>query len=212
MIVLRAKNVEYDVDYVNLRDKPDWFLELSPHGKVPVLVVDDQPLFESNAIAEYLDEQVEPRLHPEDSIKRARNRAWNDYVPDFSKGINYYYTKSEGDLQEKIENAPKFFEKLERALIEERDNDGPYFNGDNLCLVDASYAPFLQRFMIVDKVVKSGLLDNYPKVKAWTGALLENDAVSGSVVSTFRDEMIANLKRREFFVADRFELTAAAAE
>ena len=78
MIVLRAKEVDFEVTYIDLRNKPDWFLEISPHGKVPVLDVDDQPLFESNAIAEYLDETVEPRLHPEDAVKRARNRAWSE--------------------------------------------------------------------------------------------------------------------------------------
>ncbi|MCG8544426.1 MAG: glutathione S-transferase N-terminal domain-containing protein, partial [Alphaproteobacteria bacterium] len=56
MIVLRAKDVDFDVTYINLREKPDWFLKISPHGKVPVLSVNEQPLFESNAIAEYLDE------------------------------------------------------------------------------------------------------------------------------------------------------------
>ena len=61
---MRAKNVEFEVTYVNLREKPDWFLEISPHGKVPVLKVDDEILFESNAIAEYLDEVIEPKLHP----------------------------------------------------------------------------------------------------------------------------------------------------
>ena len=64
MIVLRTKEVDFDVTYVNLREKPDWFLQISPHGKVPVLNVDDQPLFESNAIAEFLDEVVEPHIHP----------------------------------------------------------------------------------------------------------------------------------------------------
>ena len=68
MILLRAKDVEFDVTYINLREKPDWFLEISPHGKVPVLKVGEEILFESNAIAEYLDEMVEPRLHPEDPI------------------------------------------------------------------------------------------------------------------------------------------------
>ena len=66
MIALRAKGIDFDVTYINLREKPDWFLKVSPHGKVPVLVVDEQPLFESNAIAEFLDEMVPPRLHPED--------------------------------------------------------------------------------------------------------------------------------------------------
>ncbi len=85
---MRAKQVEFDVTYINLGEKPDWFLEISPHGKVPVLSVDERPLFESNAIAEYLDEIVPPKLHPEDPIKRARNRAWTDYVIDFSSGLS----------------------------------------------------------------------------------------------------------------------------
>ncbi|MBT3809851.1 MAG: glutathione S-transferase family protein, partial [Rhodospirillaceae bacterium] len=83
MILLRAKDVEFDVTYVNLREKPDWFLEISPHGKVPVLKVGDDILFESSAIAEFLDEMVPPRLHPEDPIARAKNRAWTDFTPTF---------------------------------------------------------------------------------------------------------------------------------
>ncbi|MBT7759905.1 MAG: glutathione S-transferase family protein, partial [Rhodospirillaceae bacterium] len=81
MILLRAKDVEFEVTYIDLTDKPDWFLKVSPHGKVPVLSVDEDPLFESNAIAEYLDDVVEPPKHPSDPFKRARNRAWTDFVP-----------------------------------------------------------------------------------------------------------------------------------
>ena len=81
---MRAKGVEFEVTYINLREKPDWFLEISPHGKVPVLIVDEVPLFESNAIAEFLEEVTEPRLHPSDAVERAKHRAWTDYVPTFS--------------------------------------------------------------------------------------------------------------------------------
>ena len=94
MIVLRTKEVDFDVTYINLREKPDWFLKISPHGKVPVLNVDDDVLFESNAIAEFLEEVVAPHLHPKDPIKRARNRAWTDFVPDFSKALEKSGTKS----------------------------------------------------------------------------------------------------------------------
>ena len=100
MIVLRAKDIAFEVTYIDLREKPEWFLEISPHGKVPVLNVDGRPLFESNAIAEYLDEVVAPRLHPEDAIKRARNRAWTDFVPDFSPALSgVYYTKTPEEME-----------------------------------------------------------------------------------------------------------------
>lgn len=213
MIVLRTKGVDFDVTYINLREKPDWFLKISPHGKVPVLNVDGTPLFESNAIAEFLDEVVDPRLHPADPIKRARNRAWTDFVPDFSKGLSGYYRKETvEEMEAGREGAKKVLAKLEEAIRTERGNDGPYFNGKDLCLVDAAYAPFLQRFLIADEKLKSGLLDDVPLVRAWAKALLSSELVTGSVAPTFVPEFKAAMKRYGYHVGTLFEQEAAAAE
>jgi glutathione S-transferase len=210
VIVMRAKQVEFEVTYINLRDKPDWFLKISPHGKVPVLHVDGEVLFESNAIAEFLDEVVEPRLHPADPVKRARNRAWTDFVPDFAKGLSgVYYTETREAVDAGLKEAPKVLAKLEDAIARERGNAGPYFNGDKLSLVDAAYAPFLQRFCMVDARLGSRLLDGFPKVKAWTEALLATDMVTGSVHESFAREFAGNLKRRGFWVSSLFEAQAA---
>ena len=105
--------------------------------------------------------------------------------------------------------APKALAKLEDAIARERGNDGPYFNGDRLCLVDAAYAPFLQRFCMVDARLGSRLLDGFPKVKAWAEALLATDMVTGSVHASFAQEFAGNLKRRGFWVAGLFEARAA---
>ncbi len=210
---MRAKGVEFEVTYVNLRDKPDWFLEISPHGKVPVLKVDDEILFESNAIAEFLDETVEPRLHPADPIKRARNRAWTDFVPSFSAALNKIgYAKTREAMEEGLANAPKALSRLEAALANERGNDGPYFNGDRLCLVDAAYAPFLQRFAIVEGVLQSGLLKDFPLVQAWSDALMANQTVTGAVPPNFPEEFEGNHRRRETYVWSQMEASRAAAE
>ena len=207
---MRAKRVEFEVTYINLRDKPDWFLKISPHGKVPVLHVDGEVLFESNAIAEFLDEVVAPRLHPADPVKRARNRAWTDFVPDFAKGLSgVYYTETREAVDAGLKEAPKVLHKLEEAIAKERGNDGPYFNGDRLSLVDAAYAPFLQRFSMVDVRLGSRLLDGFPRVKAWAAALLASDIVTGSVHESFPQEFAANLKRRGFWVSSLFEARAA---
>jgi glutathione S-transferase len=213
VIVLRAKAVKFDVTYINLREKPDWFLKISPHGKVPVLDVDGQPLYESNAISEFLDETVKPQLHPADPIQRARNRAWTDFLPDFAKGLSgIYYTKSKEEVAEGVKAAPARVSKLEAAIARERGNDGPYFNGKALCMVDAGYAPFFQRFAIAESKLKTGLLDAFPLVKAWSKALLSTDAVTGSVAPEFDEAFIANLKRREFYVGTLFDEKSAAAE
>ena len=199
---MRAKDVEFEVTFVNLREKPDWFLKISPHGKVPVLKVDEEILFESNAIAEFLDETVPPRLHPEDPMQRARNRAWTDYVPTFSGALNgIYYTKTREDMEAGLAKSPKVVERLEQAIALGRGNDGPYFHGPELSLVDAAYAPFLQRFVIADRFLKTGLLDEFPHVQAWVDALLSNEVVTGAVAPNFLEEFYGNLKRREFYIA-----------
>ena len=194
---MRAKEVEFDVTYINLREKPDWFLEMSPHGKVPVLKVDDEVLFESNAIAEFLDEMVAPRLHPEDPVKRARNRAWTDYTPTFSAAIGTVtYAKDADALATGIEKAADAMARVETALANERGNEGPYFNGPELCLVDAAYAPFLQRLSIVEPYLKSGLFERFPLIQAWTNALLADERVTKALPENFPEEYRANLERR----------------
>lgn len=203
MIVLRAKSIPFEVTYIDLGNKPDWFLAISPHGKVPVLQVDGEPLFESNAIAEYLDEAESPRLHPDDLIKRARNRAWTDFITTFTPALSgIYYTTSPDDRAERLAGARPRLAKLEEALATERGNDGPFFNGPDLSLVDAAYAPFLQRFLYVDRWLGTNLLDEFPLVAAWAAALVANDVVAGSVPERFYEEFRAGMRRRGFHVGE----------
>jgi len=200
VIVLRAKSVEFEVTYIDLRNKPDWFLKISPHGKVPVLAVDEQPLFESAAIAEYLDETVPPRLHPEDPIRRARHRAWNDFVPDFSRGLSEVTgARDERSMMEGFEAAEQRLSRLEEAIAAERGKSGPYFSGKSLCLVDASYAPFLMRFSLVESIIHSGLLDKFPLIEGWCDALLDHDAVKRSVAPEFESLYLQGLRRRKTY-------------
>ena len=209
---MRVKQVDFDVTYVNLREKPDWFLEISPHGKVPVLKVDDEILFESNAIAEFLDETVAPPLHPTDPVKRARNRAWTDFVPTFSSAINAIgYAKTREAMEEALADAPKVLGRLERALATERGNDGPYFNGDTLCLVDAAYGPIFQRFARVEDVLQTGVMADFPLVQAWSDALLANQTVTGAVPDNFPEEFVGNHKRRETYVWSQMQAGQTAA-
>lgn len=56
VILLLEKRVEHEVTYIDLASKPQWFLDKSPRGKVPLLMVEGATLFESQAICEYLDE------------------------------------------------------------------------------------------------------------------------------------------------------------
>jgi glutathione S-transferase len=211
-IALRAKNIEYDIEYIDRDNRPDWFKAISPHSKVPVLVIDgNEALFESNAIAEYLDEVAPPRLHPEDPIARARNRAWTDYLPTFASAVSQCaYSDDEATLRERAAVIPSRFEKLEGAL-EKRGNDGPFFNGPALSLVDAGYAPFLQRYVFMDRIYPLGIIEDFPLLSAWRDALLAHPAVRRSTVPNIEQEWRDNLVRHGRWLAGLLDGAPAAA-
>ncbi len=84
VIALTEKGVAFGRIDIDLADKPDWFLKISPLGKVPVLTVatatGEVALFESNVICEYIEEkQPGPKLHPADALDRAQHRAWMEF-------------------------------------------------------------------------------------------------------------------------------------
>ncbi len=214
-IVLQAKQVPYEITYIDRDNRPAWFLAVSPHAKVPVLQIDDkEALFESNAIAEYLDETASPRLHPEDPLQRARNRAWTDYVPTFASAISQAaYANTEEEFTARVAKITEPFKKLEDALAK-RGNSGPYFNGPKFSLVDAAYAPFLQRYTFLDGLRPLGIIEKFPLLSAWRDALLASPAVKNSTVpeieEAWQQNMIINKRWLQKFVPQRVREAMAA--
>ena len=210
-IVLQEKNIDYEIEYIDRDNRPAWFLAISPHSKVPVLIVDDdKALFESNAIAEYLDEVTLPRLHPKDALKRAYNRAWNDFVPVCSKITHLTDAENEEDLSKRCDEVRIIFEKLEKALLQ-RGDGRPYFNGAEFSLTDASYAPALMRFTFFDRIHPLGLIEEFPFVAAWRDALMARPSVLAAVVPDFEHYWQEVLREKGRW-ASQFVPGAAAAE
>jgi glutathione S-transferase len=179
---------------------------------VPVLRLDDKlSLFESNAINEYLDETIEPRLHPADPIERALNRAWTDFVPTFASAVTATaYADTEADYDKAAAGIPAPFERLEKAL--EKQGRGPFFNGEKYSLVDAAYAPFLQRYFFLDRVRKLGHIESYPRLKAWGEALMKRPSTHSFPAAEFEAMYRDGLRRRDKWVSRFIEPTRAAAE
>jgi glutathione S-transferase len=211
-IVLREKNTDFELRHIAPDNRPDWFLAISPHKKVPVLRIDDAvSLFESNAINEYLDETIEPRLHPADPIERAINRAWTDYVPTFASAVTATaYADTEEDYNKATAGIEVPFERLEKAL--EKQGSGSFFNGSQYSLVDAAYAPFLQRYFFLDRVRKLGHIENYPRLKAWGEALMNRASTHTFPSAEFERMYRDGLKRRNKWVSRFIEPARAAAE
>jgi glutathione S-transferase len=211
-IVLREKKIDFEFRHIDRDNRPDWFLAISPHRKVPVLRLDDKvSLFESNAIAEYLDETIPPRLHPEDAIARAVNRAWTDYVPTFAEMVTATaYADTEADYEKAAAKIPVPFERLERAL--EKQGSGPYFNGSRYSLVDAAYAPFLQRYYFLDRIRRLGHIDNFPRLEAWAEALIARPSTHSFTPGEFEAMYRENVRRRRKWISQFIEAAQVAAE
>jgi glutathione S-transferase len=211
-IVLREKKIDFEFQHIEADNRPDWFRAISPHNKVPVLRIGDRTsLFESGAIAEYLDDAHGPRLHPADPIQRAVNRAWIEYMPTFVDiSSSHAYADSEADFDKAAAGAAGAFDKLEKALTLQ--GADPFFNGKAYSLVDAAYAPFLQRHLFLERIKKIGQIDRFAKVKAWATALAERPSTHSFPPAEFEAMYRATVKKRSKWISRFVDDAKAAAE
>ena len=186
-IVLAEKNIPHRIGFIDLADKPDWFLKISPLGKVPVLCVDGRPLFESSVIAEYLDEISPGSLHPLDAFEKARNRSWIEFASATLAAVATFYR---ADGQERFAAATASLRERFGQLEEEL-GDGPWFNGAAFSLVDAAFGPLFRYFEVIDYCGDFGFFDGLTRVNAWREALRARPSVRGAVVSDYHERLRA---------------------
>jgi glutathione S-transferase len=192
-IALSEKGVPFARRDVDLANKPDWFNAISPLGKVPLLQVGEELLFESTVIVEYLEDTQAPALHPADPLGRARHRAWMEFGSSILADIwTIETTHDRAAFEAKAELLHEKFRRLEAEL-----GDGPYFAGDRFSLVDAVFAPAFRYFDVFDRFVDLGVFADLVKVQAWRRALAARPSVQGAVVADYEARLEAFLRRRD---------------
>lgn len=196
VIALKEKRVDFKITYIDLENPPAWFKEISPFGKVPLLRIDQEVLFESAVINEYLDEVYPPRLHPEDPLVRAKHRGWIEFGSNLLfEQFKLMSARYEDDVQQQCETLGGLFARLDSEA-----SDGPYFMGESFTLLDAAYAPFFTRYEILKKHHEA-LQDLMPtRLNRWGQALLARDSVKASVVADFEQKFIEFGKSKESFI------------
>ena len=102
------------------------------------------------------------------------------------------------------------FERLERAL--EKQGAGPFFNGAKYSLVDAAYAPFLQRYYYLDRIRPIGQIEKYPRLKAWADTLIKRPSTHSFPEAEFEAMYRLNVKRRKKWLSQFIAEAAVAAE
>jgi glutathione S-transferase len=201
VITLQHRQVPFRITFIDLDDPPEWFLEDSPFGKVPILKVDGTTvLFESAVINEFVDEVAPgPRMLPDPPLARAVNRAWTE-LGSSCLG-DHWDLQSAKDARAFKRARESLVDKLER--LEGVLGAGPYFNGASLSLVDTAFAPLFMRLAILQAIEPIFDSAELPKTAAWSRVLLGLPLVRDSVVPEFRDLYLADLRKRRGYLASR---------
>ena len=199
-IVLAEKGVPFERVDIDLANKPDWFLALSPLGKVPVLVVEEdgrrEVLFESAVIAEYLDETLPPALHPADPLERARHRAWIEFASATLADFYRFYAGDREAFEATGEALERKFARLETEL-----GEGPFFAGNRFSLVDAAFAPVFRYLPAFEAFLDHGLLRGRTHLSAWAAALAARPSVGAAVSEDFTPALIDYIATRRGHMA-----------
>lgn len=198
-IALQEKQVAYETEYLLPgEDQPAWFKTISPLGKVPVLVVDGTPVFESAVILEYLDEVYAPQLHPIDPLMKARQRAWMEVASElFGKQYQMIVSKEQAVFETVKQELQTGLDRVASALNSEE----PFFNGAQFALVDVAFAPLFVRLSILEKVFKLNFQSN-PRLRVWSTALLAKDSVKNSVVANFEEVFMMFVKKSDGYLVN----------
>lgn len=199
VIILLEKGIDFDITYIDIKEPPEWFLAISPFGKVPVLKIGDSVLFESAAINEYLDETHPPSMHPADPLRRAHNRAWIEYASNLNMQLHGVMMEKDADKW-----AAKCKETKEAlARVEQQLSHGVLFNGEDFSLADAAFAPALMRAQLMDEHYGLDLLADVPRVRDWYAAMAKRDSVQRSVVPEFSQLFFEYIAKGEGCLAQK---------
>ncbi|OAY79278.1 Glutathione S-transferase DHAR3, chloroplastic [Ananas comosus] len=136
LLTLEEKHLPYDMKLVDFANKPDWFLKISPEGKVPVVKLEEKWIADSDVIAQALEEK-----YPEPPLATPPDKAsvGSKIFPSF---IGFLKSKdpNDGTEQALLNELTAFNDYL-------KDN-GPFINGNVISSADLSLGPKLYHMEI----------------------------------------------------------------
>jgi glutathione S-transferase len=205
VIALTEKGVGFERIDIDLANKPDWFLAISPLGKTPVLQVGDRAIFESAVILEYLEETEPKPLHPADPLTRAEHRAWIEFGSTVLNDIaGFYAAQDEATFKAKTNQLEARFARLETRVAA-----SPWFDGESFSLVDAVFAPAFRYFDVFDEIADFGILAGKPKLAQWRKALATRPSVRSAVSADYPALLRAFIDRRNSWLSSLQSRSAA---
>jgi len=177
-LALAEKGIDYELVDVDLEQAPDWFRDISPYGKVPLLVRGADKVWESGVINEYLEDiRATPALLPIEPGARAQARIWVDYtntqfLPLFYQLLLEQTPARRAELAGQLDTSLRHMEQegLGRS-------GGPYWLGKALSLADLAIYPFLERFPVLTHYRGYRLPADCTRLAAWVDTMAARPAV-----------------------------------
>jgi glutathione S-transferase len=205
VIALIEKSVPFERIDIDLANKPDWFLAISPLGKTPVLQVDEKAIFESAVILEYLEETQPKPLHPAEPLVRAEHRGWIEFGSAVLSDIaGFYAAPDEATFVAKTAQLEARFVRLEARVAA-----SPWFDGGEFSLVDAVFGPVFRYFDVFDNIGDYGILAGKPKLARWRQRLAARRSVRAAVSADYPVLLRDFLNRRNSWLSQLQQRAAA---
>jgi glutathione S-transferase len=205
VIALAEKGVSFERVDIDLANKPDWFLAISPLGRTPVLQVGETAIFESAVILEYLEETQPKPLHPADPLRRAEHRGWIEFGSAVLGDIaGFYSAPDEATFKARASQLELRFARLEARVAA-----SPWFDGETFSLVDAVFGPVFRYFDVFDAIADFGILSGKPKLAQWRKALAARPSVRSAVSAEYPALLRAFIERRNSWLSGLLARAAA---
>ncbi len=195
--LLLEKNISYSKEFIDLSNKPSWFVETSPLGKIPVLLVDDRPLFESLAILEYLEATyTENILHPKNQFVLAWHRGWMEFSNTLlSLAFGLVFADN---AQTIIDKQQELKNKL--ALFAKQLKYQPYFNGDFFSILDIAMASAMQPLLFLSEKFNLNLFENLDNLLQYANNVVSRPSFVKSLPENYVQIFENFLQRKNSFL------------
>jgi glutathione S-transferase len=199
-IALEELGIKYRRVDIDLDNPPDWFILLSPLGKVPLLQIDDDTLlFESAVIAEYVNELGGGELLADDPLRRARQRAWFEFASATLNNIGSLYSARDRESFDRVgAQLDGKWRQLENALV-----DTGFFEGEVFSLVDAAFAPVFRYIDLFEQMLQRNFLDACPRISQWRRRLAQRAAVIRVVREDYPTLLLEFIGKRDSWLGAR---------
>ncbi|XP_070567537.1 chloride intracellular channel protein 4-like [Ptychodera flava] len=168
-MILQLKGLDYQLIPINMQIKPREFLDMSPSGKVPVLIHGERLLDDATAIADYLE-----ITFPEPKLRADTPQAEKGGIDIFQK-FTAFLKNRDPNKQEQLARALKDeLQKLDSFLAS---SPGMFIDGDELKLPDCNILPKLYHIKVAARHYKKfEMPEEFPSLKRYLDEGFETEA------------------------------------